>query len=181
MQNANRSGIICDLCALELIDDFKYYSYDFRMANVFDGMRPARSVVLRNDVTKSIDVCTQCHNKITHNIVKNYTTATQKKINPKSVLCDFSGNLLSGTYVYYLVSITELKVVIDKFYTCKQCQRPSQDPTCKNCKTSAMTRGARVTTDANYLEASCSSDEYSKLIHRVTQSQEKAQDWSTKS
>lgn len=96
MQNKDKTGIICDICKAESIYKFTYYSYDLK-----DNI-DRQSAISQNPI-KSLDVCTECYNKHTLAIIKNYR--------PNQLRCELTGSLSSK---YYYCIVTKVTVDVER-------------------------------------------------------------------
>lgn len=178
MQLSDRSGIACDSCGTTYKEDFKYYSFDFRLCNVFNDKRKAIDLLLREQPVNSLDICNKCFDKMRKQVV-----ATYKPVR-KGMVCDLTGKELSGTYDFYHCNITEVIVSLsEQPFSCTSCQTKTYDDssTCKKCGGEEFVKVANVKTDDRHLELMICDDAYQDLVDKSRNIRKVAGEWATKS
>lgn len=104
-------GIACDLCGLGCRHDFTYYSYDFKLVEVYNNRRSDLDSIISSPIIFSLDVCPTCFDTHKKATIANYAKimSPQRRV-VIGVMCDLSGKLMVGTYNYYYVSVTKVEV-----------------------------------------------------------------------
>lgn len=174
---AKRDGIACDVCQISYTDDFTYYSYDFRPIRVHDNVMDA--IDLSTSPEWSIDVCESCHHKFGELIKKYYRPTPCRPIRhyPEGIYCEFSGQLLKGSYSFYHVTVTKAIVKMShKPYQCTSCNKviTKIEEVCPQCTGRDFARKADTQTDERHLEIWLS-DQASKKLKMSNQKQTEQQ------
>lgn len=177
MQLESRDGIRCDNCGMESKQDFDYYSCDFRKVPVYNSSYIARSTVMRLPVAKSLDVCPMCWDRWAKAIVTN-----NRNISGKGVLCDLTGEVLHGDFVYYFCRVSSVSVRMkNQPYQCSECGLacPKREQACPKCKSKSLVCKAAVTADEDYLELNVCSRTYDELVNTAKSVASKSGGWSS--
>ncbi len=160
MQLSDRSGVMCDKCGTTHRTDFTYYSYDFRLVEVQANRRPPLDQIINSVVIFSLDLCSACFAVHKALVTANYAKvlSPQRRVRVE-VVCDLSGAVLAGTYIYYHVAVTKVEV------------------------RAAGQKTARLTTDPRHVELNVSEPVYKQLIAAAAtrRTQPGAGEWATTS
>src|SRR5688572_33163009 len=110
MQLKDKSGISCDHCGTSFRLDFTYYSFDFHKAEVYSNRRPDIESILKTSVINSLDICTICFEQFKTTIINNYSKYVSSVRKARlELVCDLSGQVMVGTYVYYYINIIKVE------------------------------------------------------------------------
>jgi len=105
----NKKGVKCDLCHLDLIGKFEYYSYSFSKTRIIKGMPPSLLHTERANQDE-IDVCENCHENFSELIIVN--NANKKlcgTLKQPKAFCEISGiRILSG--LVFVVDVSKVFV-----------------------------------------------------------------------
>lgn len=93
------SGISCDLCRLEVRDEFTYYSFDISRVKMIN------SRAINEKKEASIDVCERCYSSISDKVVKNYKPVVV------GICCDLTGKHFKGNVEYYKINVDKAIVL----------------------------------------------------------------------
>lgn len=132
MQLNDKTGIACDLCSLQHKQDFSYYSFDYRLVEVFNNQRVALEQLLYYPITSSMDICPACFETIKAKIISNYQRLAPKKV----VYCEVSGEILKNNYIYYYCVVSKVEVKMSgQPNTCTKCKNRTfdQNKPCEKC------------------------------------------------
>ena len=166
-------GIACDYCGTHYHNDFIYYSWDFHLVNIVGGRKPNLDHVLSSKTIISYDVCTNCWDNFRQAIINNY---------PKGPVCEITGNKLSNTY-YYVV-VTEVNVKMSgQPNICNKCNTPTSqsDSPCEKCGNTEFIRHANVSTNRRFVEFNASEEVCTKFRESFEKIVKVAGQWSTRS
>jgi len=182
MQLQDHTGIACDYCGSTCQNDFIYYSFDFRCASVVDNRRQSINVALNNLIVLSLDICPLCYNKITASVISNY----KKVMSPKRgqfqrVICDITGQLLSGTYDYYYCVVTKVDVRFSgQPNVCVKCKKKTFDKKQCECGNTEFVKPAIIKTDDRHLELIVSEDGFKQFKDKYADIRKTISQWTTR-
>lgn len=173
MQLQDKSGIGCDRCGLACKQDFTYYNFDFRKIDVY-GTKPSLFNIIRLPVIKSLDICTDCFDKISRTVIENYKTYQQTSI----VRCEISGQDIGAEKTYYFVDVQRAEVNTSRQpFICVTCKK--HNSTGKQCTCGALqfVRPAKVQVTKDIIQFSVHQAVFTEwLVHKP-----KPSEWDTKS
>lgn len=184
MQLKERDGIACDYCGMKYRSDFTYYSFDFHHVHVYDNNRPPISTILRSTVVFSLDVCTSCFDTFRNRIVDNYKKQmSTKRGGGKNLVCDWTGDVLTGTFEYHYCNVTKVTVRMSgQPNICTNCGfRSSDDKACPKCRGTNFSKPASMDTDERFLELIISNSAYNHFVDKLQEIRRVASEWSTES
>ena len=176
MQLKERDGIACDLCGMSYKADFTYYSFDMRLLNVNDDMRPSLNSIFTYNVVFSLDVCEKCMAEMTETIKKKY------KALRKGICCNLTGKTMNGTFEYYHCQVTKALVkMTGQPNVCVNCnyQTKDDDELCPQCDGNEFLRLASIQSDDRYVELDISEEMYKELVDKAMNMRKIAGEWTT--
>lgn len=177
MQLNDKSGIGCDLCGTAYQKDFSYYSTDAHAIDVYNSRKPTLYDLLHSKIVRSFDICPSCFDsKIKHKLVEAFKLAT-----PTNVVCELSCRVLTGTYKYYYMVMTDVVVKTGTLYTCSKCGKQSNDKKQCACGSTSLARISNVTANERFCEFGVSSEEYDKLVQIADNIKSNAGQWGSQS
>lgn len=184
MQLSDKTGVICDKCALSLKYDFVYYSLDFKKVSVIGNNKPPLEYVLSSNSERSLDYCPGCFENIKKIILVNYekVMSPTRKQNPQ-ITCEISSKKLLGTYDYYYCIVSEISVkMTGQPNICINCKTPSYDrKICSKCNGTNFLTPAKVNVNERYLEFSVCGDVYIDMSTISAMQQKNSNQWTTES
>ena len=110
MLTSDKRGIICDHCALNVVEKFTYYSFDAKEVIVSNNsMSFSRAIA----PAYSFDICQRCMEEIKTIIIKCYKPSriADNRSCPKGIFCDLSGIHMFGNFTCYYICVSI--VVVD--------------------------------------------------------------------
>lgn len=178
MQLNDRSGISCDLCAIQYKTDFLYYSFDFILVDHPTSLE----LILSSDIVFSIDVCTNCFDTIKKSVIKNYKIKMQKgnKVN----VCELTGEVMKQPEEYYYCVVSQVNVKISgQPNVCVKCKSKTfdNDKVCIKCEGKDFIKPALISADRRYVDIIISNKAYNNLRKQMESTRQAAGQWSTKS
>lgn len=172
---SDRSGICCDICGMKCHQDFDYYSFDFREISLIYGRKPSLEQITRMKPVSSLDVCGNCFFKISEQIVKINKTPSKK------TRCDISGEVLTDTFYYCIVSKVKVKMS-NMPNICNNCKTPTHDiHNCPKCGGKKFTKVADMKVDNRYVDIIASKAVYTKMIADSDKHRSNSNQWTTES
>lgn len=189
MQLSDRSGICCDSCGITYKNDFVYYSFDFRLVDVYNNQRPSIDSILSFGIVFSADICTNCFDGIKKTIVDNYAKIMSPKrlARPSSIIvCEMTGNKLAGTYTYYYCVVSKANIKLSgQPNICVKCKTKTFDKNkpCVKCSGNEFIKMAAMNVDNRHVEIIMCQDafkEFTTRAERVRMSTSTGQ-WTTES
>lgn len=183
MQLKEKNGIACDCCGTSYRNDFDYLSFDFHVVRVTDNRRIPIEQIIKSNVALSLDVCTSCFDGIKTRVVENYKKVMSPKRRASApVICDWTGNILSGSYTYYYCNITSVQVrLTGQTSYCVGCNTKTldEDKPCAKCSGTNFNKLASVNTQDRYLELVLSLDAVDYFTDKAKTVRKIAGEWST--
>jgi len=176
MQLKERDGIACDLCGTSYKTDFTYYSFDIRLLNVNNDMRPPLNSIFTHDVVFSLDVCEKCMDEMANTIKKKH------KAMRKGICCDLTGKTMNGTFEYYHCQVTKALIkMTGQPNVCVNCNYQTQDDDklCPQCNGDEFLRPAAVQSDDRYVDLDISEEAYKELVDKAINMRKIAGEWTT--
>ena len=176
MQLKERDGIACDLCGTSYKTDFTYYSFDIRLLNVNNDMRPSLNSIFTHDVVFSLDVCEKCMDEMANTIKKKH------KAMRKGICCDLTGKTMNGTFEYYHCQVTKALIkMTGQPNVCVNCNYQTQDDDklCPQCNGDEFLRPAAVQSDDRYVDLDISEEAYKELVDKAINMRKIAGEWTT--
>ena len=176
MQLKERDGIACDLCGTSYKTDFTYYSFDIRLLNVNDDMRPSLNSIFTYNVVFSLDVCEKCMAEMAETIKKKH------KALRKGICCDLTGKTMNGTFEYYHCQVTKALVkMTGQPNICVNCNYQAQDDgkVCPQCDGDEFLRPASIQSDDRYVDLDISEEAYKELVDKAMNMRKIAGEWTT--
>ena len=182
MQLADKSGIGCDACGLQCQQDFVYYSCDFKLINIFNNHKPSLEMMLNSETSESMDVCANCFDLMKKKIVEN----NMKMMNRgKSSLCEWSGQVLNGTYDCFYCVVAKVKVrITGQPSICVKCQTKTFDKNkqCGKCSGRQFVSPAAVVVDNRFLEFMINKSSFNDMKSKQLELRNKPENqWTTNS
>jgi len=180
MQTKDKTGIICDFCALMNREEFLYYSLDFKKVEIFNDSYTGLEYILRLPTHLSYDICSICFDEIKINVINNNANIQ------RGIFCELSGVLLHGTFIYYYCLVSKVDVKLSgQTSFCVECKSIASDKTqkCKKCGCAKFITPAKVAADKRFFEFSLCQTELVKFKDKfeAVKLKEKAQgDWTTR-
>ncbi len=185
MQLSDKTGISCDNCGTSYQQDFVYYSFDIRSITVTDNRKPSLEMIHHANITFSLDICTNCYDKIKDEIIKQNSKIISNKRRVRiETVCELSGKVLVGNYTYYHVNITRVNVkTTGQPNICVGCKAQTfeNDKPCIKCKGIKFLRPAILSLDDRHVEFSICEEIYKKFTETVISIRRVASQWSSKS
>lgn len=185
MQLKERDGIACDYCGMKYRNDFIYYSFDFHHVYVNENIRPPINHILRSPVMLSLDVCTSCFDTFRTKIVNNYKNQmSPKRGGGKSLVCDWTGEILVGTFEYYYCNVTKASVRMNgQPNICVNCGFKTLDDqqACSKCNGTSFSKFAAIETNDRFLELIISNTAHNHFVDKLQEIRKVASEWSTES
>lgn len=152
-------GIKCDICKSQQKLDFTYYSLDFRKCTMPPGAKP----YIHSTVINDIDMCQGCFDNMAAVIVKNYKAAAN------GINCDFTGQELSGDFIFMKVS----KIAVSSEgikAKCNKCEREfdfnRESESACSCGSNDLSIALNTQVDNNFLEVYICNNEADILINK---------------
>lgn len=185
MQLKERDGIACDHCGATHRNDFEYLSFDFHHIEVIDDRRVPLNHVLKTPVVFSLDICSLCFDSITRIVINNnqkYVSPTRRTVVP--LMCDWTGSMLRGNFIYYYCVITKINVVLSgQPNICTKCGTKTydDDKSCNKCGNTEFTRPAMVVAVDRFLELIICEAAYNHFVDKAKLVRKTAGEWSTQS
>jgi hypothetical protein len=176
MQLKERDGIACDLCSTSYKEDFTYYSFDIRLLNVNDDIRPSLNSIFMHNVIFSLDVCEKCMAEIAETIKKKHQPLR------KGICCDLTGKIMNGTFEYYHCQVIKAIVrMTGQPNVCVNCnyQTQNEDKLCPQCDGNEFLRLASVQSDDRYVDLDISEEAYKELVDKAMNVRKIAGEWTT--
>lgn len=137
-------GIRCDFCEAEFKGQFIYYSIDVTKRHVVNNY-----LAQIDSTMEFYDLCEACNAQTAGLLI-------QVRRRPKDIgiLCDFTGQILNGTFDYYHLLFTKVFVSPGLAAICQQCQSPvnTADAECSECKHNVFSILSEVKTDPQHYE-----------------------------
>jgi hypothetical protein len=185
MQLKERNGIACDHCGTTYRHDFLYYSFDIRYVAVIANRRPSLDMIFQTNIIFSLDICSICFDKISADIVKNYSKilSAQRRTRIETV-CEISGAVLLGDYIYYHINVTKATVrTSGQPHICVKCKTKTMEPTkpCSKCQGSNFYCPASVSAIDRFVEVNISEEVYKRFTELAGKMRQVAGQWSTES
>ncbi len=182
MQLQDHTGIACDYCGSTCQNDFTYYSFDFRCVSVIDNRRPPINVVLNSTIVLSLDICPLCYGKITTSVITNYKKVmSPKRGQSQRLVCDITGQLLSGTYDYYYCVIVKVDVQLSgQPNVCIKCKKKTIDNKRCECGSTEFVKPAIVKADHRHLELVVSEAGFNQFKDKYADIRKTISQWTTR-
>jgi hypothetical protein len=182
MQTSDRAGVVCDFCKLLMKNDFKYYSLDFYKVKMFNSRKPSIDDIIRSGSTKSCDLCAGCYEFMSDKVVECYSLNMNSKTGVYKLFCEYSGENLLNSKVFYYVTFACADVKIDSQpLLCLKCGKAAKDITsvCV-CGFDKYSKQALVQVEDKVLEINISDAVYNEWLVKV-ESVKSASQWSSSS
>jgi hypothetical protein len=169
MQLSDKSGIKCDKCGMEFRQDFNYYNFDFKK---YVNTQVNLQTLSRLSTNKSLDICTECFEKISHLIVTNYQTYQRTKVQK----CELTGTQLARDL--YHVEVQKVEVNINNQpYICTGCKKSARSPESCQCGSRSFVRPAKTRVTNNIVQFECNIN----AIESWGSNSKNNQEWNTSS
>ena len=189
MQISDRTGIACDQCGTTYKTDFLYYSFDFRIVSVQDNRRPSLDQLLNMRVIFSLDICSQCFEKIKTIVVQNYAKNMSKDVRNRGktqagILCELTGEKVVGTFNFYHCNVIRVDVEISgQPNICVKCQTKTyeENQPCNNCSGTDFIKPANTKVEERFVEINFSETAFRGMVDRAESVRKTAGEWATKS
>lgn len=177
MQLKTNDGISCDYCGMKHSIDFTYFSFDFHHVHVHQNIRPSINQIASSPTVFSLDICQTCFDDIKKTIITNYAKNTARK----GIICDWTNEILFGTFDYYYCFITEIIVKMSgQPYVCVGCGiKTFENQQCKNCGGVKFIKPADVQTNPRILEIIISDVAHSHFVNKLQETRKIISQWST--
>ena len=110
MLAADKNGIVCDSCGMNVVEKFTYFSFDAKVATVSNN---AISFAHAAAPTYSFDICQRCMEEIKATIIRCYKPSriVDNRSCPQGLFCDLSGVHMNGNFTCYYICVSI--VVVD--------------------------------------------------------------------
>lgn len=189
MQLKDRDGIACDQCGTTYKTDFLYYSFDFRQVPVQANRRPALDRVLGMQVSFSLDICTQCFEKIKTTVLENYAKNMNQDVKHRGktgagIICEITNEKTAGTFNYYHCNVVKVEVKMSgQPSICVNCQTQTYEESepCKKCKGTDFIKPADTKIEDRFLEINLSEAAFRNMVDKAETMRKVAGEWATKS
>lgn len=181
MKLPDNTGISCDICGTSYRNDFVYYSYDIRQVEVQGNRKPDLDTIFSLPLSLSLDICQSCFEKHKTLIISNY----EKILSPQrrtriEVVCEISGAVFVGTYIYYYVVVTKVTVGSTPTSVCAKCKKPGSG-ICKSCAGKSFVNLFSLATVDRFIEFNISPSVFQEYLESVERLRRLAGAWSTSS
>lgn len=110
MLSADKRGIICDRCAMNIKEKFTYFSFDIDEISVSNNI-----MNVKNTVVLSLDICPKCFDDFKNSVIKNYKPyrIVDNRSCPNGIFCDLSGAHMYGTFTCYHITVSYISVDVN--------------------------------------------------------------------
>tara|TARA_R110000868_G_scaffold150227_8_gene373271 strand:- start:87 stop:656 length:570 start_codon:yes stop_codon:yes gene_type:complete len=189
MQLKNRDGIACDQCGTTYKSDFLYYSFDFRLVPVHENRRQSLDRIFSIPVIFSLDICTQCFDKIKNTVIANYGKNMTADVRHRGkaqigILCELSGEKMAGTFNFYHCNIIKVDVTMSgQPSVCVKCQTKTyeENKPCNHCGGRDFIKPASTKAEDRFLEINVCETTFHDMVKRAEAMQKIAGEWATQS